>query len=160
MTKQFDPNKYIDPAETQPKEETVSNKEEPKTPDNSEAVDQTNDANSSEENTIEIYGPIAKIVATALMTKYNKSQVDYDEIEKKYTLKSDEITSNKTIYATTPKEVNKEPLVQYESIKQRQYDIVYLDSNGYVFKTKEDEWFLNNTGENKCYTIPSLLSKV
>jgi hypothetical protein len=160
MTKQFDPNKYIDATETPPKEETTSNKEEPKTQNTSQAVDQSNNTETKEENTIEVYGPIAKIVANALMTKYNKSQVDYDEIEKKYTLKSDEITSNKTIYATTPKEVNKEPLVQYESIKQRQYDIVFLDSNGYIFKTKEDEWFLNNIGENKCYTIPSLLSKV
>jgi hypothetical protein len=160
MTEQFDPNKYIDPAETQPQEEATSDKEELKTQNNSQVADQSTDTNSSEENTIEVYGPIAKIVANALITKYSKAQVDYDEIEKKYTLKSDEITSNKTIYATTPKEVNKEPLVQYESIKQRQYDIVFLDSNGYIFKTKEDEWFLNNTGENKCYTIPSLLSKV
>jgi len=156
MSKKFDPNKYID-QDTTIKEKATINNNQPNTP-NTQTL-QTSDTDSSEK-TIEVYGPIAQIVAKALMAKYSRAQVDYDEIEKKYTLKSNDIPNNKTIYATAPKYVNKEPLVQYESIKQRDYDIVFLDANGYIFKTKEDEWFLTNAPSNTCYTITSLLTKV
>jgi hypothetical protein len=157
MDNKFDPSKYIDQDNTEAKKETTNSNEtqEQQVQNNNEVKEE-----NTTEHTIEVYGPIAEIVAKALIEKYKKAKVDYDEIDEKYTIKGNDIPEDKTIFATTPKHVNNEPLVQYESIKQRDYDIVFLDASNYIFKTKEDEWFLTNTKDNKCYTFSSLLSKV
>lgn len=134
----------------------INNKD---TIDHKDTDNSQDNINDDAEKEIVIEGPASFIVAKALQEVLKKPTINYDEENYRCTIKSPDIKRDKiTIYATTPKYINFNPLLQYNQVKNK--DIIFIDTNNYKFHTDKDEWFLTTFENNVCYTLTDLRGKI